>query len=345
MRFALSIAGVLASLAVAPSALAQPGLAQPAQLGPAPAPAPRRCDVPVLRAPAPVRLVVEARLAREPRCEASLVVRIVPTTNGLYLLAHTPGGHTYEMIVPDAEIAAELIATWAVRRDPAAAPAPVAPLAPPAIAPPPVEARPAIGSAPPAGVGPAYAAPGVPPPGTPEAAPGAPAPVAMAGQWLAVSGIAGAEVFGLRGDLDLWSRRGWSGGVAIAYTSMQMGNVSSVAALDFGDLRGTITAGHTFGRGALRIRGQIGIGVVQTELTGTVDGFGPISYAGTHPIGEGGAQLHVLLGRDRAWALSAGPTLTVYGQTFQLADDATGNMQTVKRSFDVSFVGGLRRRL
>jgi hypothetical protein len=320
MRLALSTAGVLASLAVAPSAPAQP--------------APRRCDVHVLRAPEPVRLAVEARLAREPRCEAALAVRIIPTTDGLYLLAQTPGGHAYEMIVPDAEIAAELIATWAIHRDPAVAPehAPsaVAPLAPPPIAPPPVEAHPAL-----------EAAPGA----TAEAAAGAPGPGAIAGQWLSLSGIAGAEVFGIRGDLDLWSKGGWSGGVAVAYTSMRMGNVSSVATLDFGDLRGTITAGHTFGTGALRIRGQIGVGVVQTELIGTVDGFGPISYAGTHPIGEGGAQLHVLLGTDRAWAISAGPTLTIYTQTFQLASDPFAGMQSVKRSLDVSFVGGLRRRL
>jgi hypothetical protein len=52
----------------------------------------------------------------------------------------------------------------------------------------------------------------------------------------------------------------------------------------------------------------------------------------------------VLLGRDRAWALGAGPTLTIYTQTFQLASDPNPSMQAVKRSFDGSFVGGLRRR-
>ncbi len=339
MRLAIPIAGVLASLAVVSPALAQPGLAQPA-----PAPTPARCDVHVLRSPEPVRLVVEARLRREPRCATSLVVRIVPTSTGLYLLAHTPVGHTYEMIVPDAEIAAELIATWAVRRDPAAPPAPLPPLAPPAIAPPPVDASPALSSAPAAGVEASHEVPRVRPPGiTPETPPGAPARGAMAGQWLSMSGIAGAEVFGVRGELDLWSKGGWSGGVAVAYTVMDMVNVSGSAALEFGDLRGMVTAGHTLGRGALRLRGQVAVGVVRTELAGVVDGFGPISYAGAHPIGEASAQLHVMLGRGRVWALSGGPTLTVYAQTFELSN-GTG-MQAVERSFDVSFVGGLRRRL
>src|SRR5262249_47239732 len=124
---ALLIAGVLAPLAGAPSALAQPA----------------RCDVHILRSPAPVRRVIEARVKREPSCETSIALRVVPTTSGLYLLAHTPSGRTYELVAPDAETAAELVATWATRREAAPAAAQVLPLAPPAIGPPSPEASPA----------------------------------------------------------------------------------------------------------------------------------------------------------------------------------------------------------
>jgi hypothetical protein len=342
-RSRVLLAGViasLASLAAAPPALAQS------------APPMARCDVHMLRAPDAVRLVVEARLRREPRCETSLVVRIVPTTAGLYLLAHTPGGRLYEMVVPEAETAAELIASWALRREPAQS---VPPLTPPAIGPPLVEAQaqPAApaGFSSPAQSDSAYAVPRVAPPGiTPErtveaapgeSAPGAAGPGAKAGQWVSVAGITGDDVVGLRAELDLWSRGGWSGGVAIEYSAMQMMNETASSVFDFSDLRGVLTAGHTLGRGALRLRAQVGLGVVKTEMTGFMTGIGMVSYAGANPIGEAGAHVQLLLGQARAWAFSAGPMLSIYSQTL-LVDGGGGELV---RTLDVSFVGGLRRRL
>src|SRR5262245_46219633 len=109
MRLALLTAGAIVLLGAVPGATPS-ALAQPAR-------ARTRCDVHILRSPEPVRLVIEARVRKEPACETQLVLRVVPTTSGLYLLAHTPSGRTYEMVVPDAATAAELVATWAGRSE------------------------------------------------------------------------------------------------------------------------------------------------------------------------------------------------------------------------------------
>jgi hypothetical protein len=125
---------------------------------------------------------------------------------------------------------------------------------------------------------------------------------------------------------------------------MQLVSADGTAALEFGDLRGMVTAGHTLGRGALRLRGQVGLGAMRTDMGGFLDGFGPVSYTGTHPVGELGAHLQVAFGRDRAWALTGGPALTIYGQTFAISNEL-GMQTAASRTYDVSFVGGLRRRL
>jgi hypothetical protein len=296
MRLALVIAGVLAPLATAPSALAQP------------APAPGRCNVHVLRSPEPVRALIEARVRREVRCETSLVLRVVPTTMGFYLLAQSPTGRTYEMVVPDAETAAELVAAWGAR----------------------VEA----GTAAQWG-----RAPGM----TPEVRPGEPPARAKAGQWVAMAATAGEDVFGIRGELDLWASNGWAAGVAVAYSEMQLGNTAGDVALEFRDLRGMVTAGHTLGRGALRLRGQVGIGMVRTQMTGFLSGPGAVSFEGAYAIGEAGVHVDLTLGRDRAWALTGGPALTLYAQSYQVSGG--GVMRPVERTLDISFVGGIRRRL
>src|SRR5258705_281278 len=81
---------------------------------------PAPCDVHILRAPDRAKAVIEARMRAEPTCETSLVVRVVPTSRGgLYLLAHTPNGHVYELVARDARTAADLVALWASSREPA----------------------------------------------------------------------------------------------------------------------------------------------------------------------------------------------------------------------------------
>src|SRR5690606_15193316 len=72
----------------------------------------RTCQVTIARAPDDVREVVEAWVRSEPQCSKALEVRIVPTEGGLYLLAQDEQGRIRDRVVPDAETAGVLVASW-----------------------------------------------------------------------------------------------------------------------------------------------------------------------------------------------------------------------------------------
>jgi hypothetical protein len=71
------------------------------------------CAVDVVRAPEDVREVVEHWVSAEAQCAASLEVRIVATKDGLYVVARDRGGRVHDRVVPDAQTAGVLIASWA----------------------------------------------------------------------------------------------------------------------------------------------------------------------------------------------------------------------------------------
>jgi hypothetical protein len=71
------------------------------------------CVVEVVRAPEGVREVVDHWVAAEPQCAATLEVRIVETEGGLYVIARDARGHLHDRVVPDAQTAGVLIASWA----------------------------------------------------------------------------------------------------------------------------------------------------------------------------------------------------------------------------------------
>jgi hypothetical protein len=75
-------------------------------------PADRPCTVTIVRAPDEVRSVIEEWVSRETRCRIALDVRVVPTEGGLYLLARDSTGRLHERIVPDAQAAGVLVASW-----------------------------------------------------------------------------------------------------------------------------------------------------------------------------------------------------------------------------------------
>jgi hypothetical protein len=106
------------------------------------APAPGgRCAVEIARAPDEAHEAIARWVAQEPRCGAPLTVRVVPTADGLYVLAQAADGRTFERVVPDAEAAGVLVASWAARvEDQAAARAPVVAPGVPAVAPAPAAA-------------------------------------------------------------------------------------------------------------------------------------------------------------------------------------------------------------
>ena len=106
--------GMTRSLALALFLAAAPAAAQP-----------DRCSVEVVRAPEDVRARIDDWLARGQRCGVALEVRVVPTEGGLYVFARDDRGGVRDRLVPDAETASALIASWA---DPGQ-PAPVVPVA------------------------------------------------------------------------------------------------------------------------------------------------------------------------------------------------------------------------
>jgi hypothetical protein len=77
-----------------------------------PVTSPATCAVRVVRAPDDVRQVVEGWVQAEPRCSVALDVRIIATDGGLYLFALDERGRIRERIVPDAQSAGVLVASW-----------------------------------------------------------------------------------------------------------------------------------------------------------------------------------------------------------------------------------------
>jgi hypothetical protein len=81
------------------------------------------CDVRIRFAPDDVGATVASWLRDEERCGAPLEVRIVSTPEGLYVFARDANGRVRERVVPDAQSAGVLIASWAAADAPAAPPA------------------------------------------------------------------------------------------------------------------------------------------------------------------------------------------------------------------------------
>src|SRR5262245_50735019 len=116
-------------------------LAASVLLGAAPARADEaaHCAVDVARAPADVRATIENWVASETHCAHAIEVRVVPTEGGLYLYARDEHGVVRERVVPDAQAAGVLVASW-VADDSPVAPIRVMPIIVPPTAPPSVEA-------------------------------------------------------------------------------------------------------------------------------------------------------------------------------------------------------------
>jgi hypothetical protein len=75
------------------------------------------CSVTVVRAPDDVREVVDHWVSAEPRCATTLEVRIVPSGEGLFVIARDDRGRVHDRMVPDAQTAGVLIASWAADDD------------------------------------------------------------------------------------------------------------------------------------------------------------------------------------------------------------------------------------
>jgi hypothetical protein len=118
---------LIAILLVASRSAAQP--AAPEIAGPG------ACEVTIVRAPDDVRQEIESWVAREPFCRVALDVRVIPTEGGLYLLARDSSGLLHERLVPDAQAAGVLIASWVAddALEPPPLPPPVVHVLPPLV--------------------------------------------------------------------------------------------------------------------------------------------------------------------------------------------------------------------
>jgi hypothetical protein len=315
---------VMAALLVATPAAAQP-VTQP-----------RPCQVTISRAPEPVREVVEAWVRSEAQCSVALEVRIVPTDGGLYLLAQDERGRVRERIVPDAQTAGVLVASWiADDNAPMASQPETVPLAPTAIAPPPVSSH-----------AESVAPPGLAPIEIVATAPAAAPAQSKWGSVAALVSMTGGGGGGVRGEIDFWSRGRWTIGAAASLAESQQTMYSAYGAgyITARDVKATALVSRTWSRGRWSLRPMAGIGVIHTE--GLVYDGNTTFYAveGTFPT----IDMSITLSRDLGsqWAVYTGPLATVLAQEFTASSASWSYPMTIVRSdLDVVWLAGLRHRL
>lgn len=91
---------------------------------------PAACGIRLVHPPVDVGPLIDSRVAALGACAHQLDVWIVRTPDGLYLVAQDSLGRIRERLVPDAEVAAALIASWVENVNAILPPGPHAPPAP-----------------------------------------------------------------------------------------------------------------------------------------------------------------------------------------------------------------------
>jgi hypothetical protein len=332
---AMKHALVLATLLAASTAAAQP-MPRP------------HCGVTILRAPDDVRSVIEQWVQAEPSCTTKLEIRVVPTEGGYYLLARDEHGRLRERLVPDAQSAGVLVASW-VAADASAASTPYDVRAPavepqaPVVAPamPPV-APPMPPVAPPTAMGPGEAH-------GPGEAPVVPSAVVVKSRWLALGAMAsmsGTGGGGVRGEWDLkhraWATLGISG--SVSQSGIDYYGYSEYGTMEMIDTKVLGYLALTRDWGKWHLRGALGLGAVYTRARMSTWSSSE-EAAGVFPTGE----LSLSLGRDitRSWGLSLGPVVSIYAQEYNVQEMEPGyyGSQTVAREADAMMYFALRHRL
>jgi len=292
------------------------------------------CEVRFVRAPDEVRHVIERWLAAEPRCTSSIELRVVPTEDGFYLIAQRPDGRLHERMVPDAQSAGVLVASWVADdwvAPPAnvwAAPRPTGiPVAEPALAPP-QDSKPVVVAA--------ALRPG-----------GSHAP-----RWISAGALfstSDSDDGGLRLELDVVAKGNFTIGAALAWTETSMGFATGYG---YGDMRSsdvalTATGAYTLHAGRWALRTSLGIGGVYSDVNGAIDpGTGQPWSEMPYFNGSGGGLVvtasMVLSARiSDSWGIHAGLLAHAISERFGTSSDMT-LQRTDPHMF---FFTGLRRRL
>ena len=268
------------------------------------------CDVEIARAPDDVRQTIETWVQAEPHCATPLEVRVIPTEGGYYLFARDPAGRVRERIVPDAQSAGVLVASWVA--DDAAPGTPV-----------PEPGSTVIEIVPPAKV--VIEASDAEPDRDVDPAPRRRSRHAT--RWLSMGVLQrmeGGGGRGMRGEVDLAGRGPWTFGASLSgsdsnfqpgYNTLIAWDQAALESFETRDLRAMAVVGRTSRSGAVELRLSAGVGLVHTRTEGhaqTNHGYQGFEHESLGPIGELSAQLSLRLGRR--WAIGAGPLVTLYGR-------------------------------
>lgn len=309
------------ALVIACGLAAAPAAAQPVTR-------PDACGATIAYAPDDVRAVIEDWLRGEPSCSSTLEVRVVPTDGGLYLFARDEHGRVRERVVPDAQSAAVLVASWMADDS---RPAPPPPLELPRHEPP---ARVAV------------------PPARPTAElvdGGSSTPArTSAGHWLALGPLFVPRGHGLRAELDLHSWGAWTIGVSASAASIDgiamyidRYNQPMPTSMDIVDAAGLASLTWRIDVGGWQLRPSAAIGFTYTRtsiaMVDDSDVWNPLYYtiedAGLAPTAELAVRIGHRLGDS--WQIDAGPGITYFG---------TGP-RTYERSSERTFYAAVRYRL
>jgi hypothetical protein len=301
-------------------------------------PQPPACQVTFARAPEDVQKVIESWVRAEPRCVTTLELRVIPTDGGYYLMARDADGRTHERLVPDAQSAGVLVASW-MADDSVPPPIVEAPATPP----PPAEN---VSNAP-------GATAAVAPPNAPPVALGAPTAVLKTaparpgvGRWLTLGLLGGSRGGGLRGELDVVTRGRWSLSAVLAGSTwdVDLYSFTGYGLVEATDLRALATIARTITRGKWSLRLAGGAGLVHTSVSGYLN-TESLHASGVFGTAEASALVARRLGNR--WALTTGAVLTWYAQEYNVmsTDPFTEPDTTAQRSADVMYVLGVRRRM
>jgi len=321
-----------------------PALAQPVTLPEPPAEADHGaeiCGVTFVRAPDDVRDVIEQRLRAEPRCASTLELRVIAADGGIYLIAQRPDGRIHGRLVPDAQSAGVLVASWVADDGTAAPPSPVG--MPPAA--PPAETVTVTDDRVVAGPSSCHAV----------CETALPRRGRKPGRWLSVGmqyGSADINI-GFRGELEVFRIGGFKLGATISYTNQRQ-SVEPVQAgwqpgyLKLDDLGMLATLSRAWHTGRWELRAGAGLGAVrsrgiavrQTASDPAVDWMN-LPAKGSSPIAE--LSLLATLRFGASWGLGVGPVMTFIDQTY--IGGAALSIKIERETPTLMMFGGLRYEL